>query len=310
MTLPNFAAPLAGKAVLVTGAGRGIGRAHALALANAGARVVVNDIGAPVGGEGGIDRQVADVVVAEIVSRGGEAIANHHDISTWEGAAGAVEAAVAAFGRLDGLLNNAGNMRFAPLTEIAQEDVDTLFGVHLRGTLGCMVHALRHWQACWEAGDRAGGAIVNTVSETMLVSLPRYAAYGAMKAGIAHLTTTGSLEARAFGVRVNAYAPRAFTRMSSKAPAGVDNVPSARDAANTSPLVAWLLSDFARHVSGQVFQMAGGGIGVCTPWGTGPISQPDNGTFAFTVEEIDALIADRLLATRFAPRAMAPMPGE
>lgn len=303
---------LDGKSVVVTGAGRGVGRAHAKALARLGASVVVNDLGASLDGSGS-NGSYAEKVVAEIVAAGGTAVANHDDVSCWSGTEHIIETAIQTFGRLDGLVNNAGNFRRGQLTAVTEEDIDSIFAVHVKGTFGCTVHALKHWKQRYEATGERGGAIVSTISEAFLVSLPNYAPYSAAKAAIAQMTTTGSREAGLFGARLNAYGPRATTRMAVAAYTDAldadDDSDDPKNPRNSSPLVAWLLSDRSLHVSGQVFASVGGGVAVCSPWAMGPIAWPRDGQPRFGVEEIGDVIDAQLFGSRYPSLEMAEPPG-
>ncbi|GAA4546359.1 SDR family NAD(P)-dependent oxidoreductase [Pseudonocardia xishanensis] len=283
---------LDGRVVLVTGAGRGLGRAHALELAGHGARVVVNDIGvALAGGRTGED-PAADVV-AEIRAAGGTAVACHDDIATWAGAAAAVDRGIAEFGALDGLVANAGVLRKVELADLAEEDLDVLVGVHLRGTAACLRHALRYWRDRHERGEPRDAAVVTTFSEAAVVSLPGYTVYGGVKAAIAQLTTTASREAARYGVRVNGYAPRAATRMRIGVDTDETEGPWATGA--TSPLVAWLLSGRARGVTGRLFQTVGGAVAPCTQWATGEYALPRPGRHRLEVDELDGLLTPEWL---------------
>lgn len=314
---PVPAAMLDGKAIVITGAGRGVGRAHALTLASLGATVVVNDLGTSMDGSGA-DQSCADEVVAEINEAGGTAVANHDDVSTWAGAERIIATSIQAFGRLDGLVNNAGNLRRGKLVNVTEEDVDSILSVHVKGTFGCTVHALKHWKQRFEATGERGGSVVSTHSEAFLVSLPNFALYNSAKAAIAQMTTTGSREANSFGARLNAYGPRATTRMShfekpnhGSAVAAYTDVEAADDPKNpknSSPLVAWLLSDQSVHVSGQVFISVGGGVGVCSPWATGRIVWPPDGRARFGANEIGAVIDAQLFGSRYPALAMAEPP--
>jgi NAD(P)-dependent dehydrogenase (short-subunit alcohol dehydrogenase family) len=301
---------LHGKVILVTGAGRGVGRAHALLLAKLGAKLVINDLGTDVRGEGS-SASLADGVVAEIRSAGGEAAANHDDISDWRGAERAVRTGIEEFGKLDGLVNNAGNLRKADLADLTEADFDSLVRVHMKGSFACTKHALHYWRDRFSKGDKPNAAIVKTISDALLVSLPSYVAYGAVKGGIAHLTTCGSREALRYGVRINAYGPRALTRMANVAHVNSLTPDSStahpKDPGNSSPLVAWLLSDESRHVSGQVFQTVGGGIAKCTPWTPGSVLWPPHGSVRFEPEQVGAALNAVMFGSRF-PDLVLPEP--
>lgn len=303
---------LEGKTVLITGAGRGIGRAHALEAARQGAGVVVNDLGSSITGTGS-DTSVAETVVATIVAEGGTAIANHDDISNWEGARRAVYAGIDAFGSLDGLVNNAGILRTADLADLVDDDFDALVGVHLKGSFACCVHALSYWRDEHRAGRTLRASVVNTFSEAVLISFARHSAYSAVKAGVIQLTTVGSREAEAYGVRLNAYGPRGLTRMSEASYAGVtaheSNAPHPKNPGNSSPLVVWLLSNQSEHVTGQVFQTVGGGIARCEPWTPGPMQWPPEGEFRFAVDQVGPRLNSAVFGSRIRDAQLADPPG-
>lgn len=301
-----------GKVVLVTGGGGGIGRAHALELARHGGSVVVNDLGADVHGVGS-DTSAAQAVVDQIRSEGGQAIANAEDIATWDGAERAIHAGIEAFGRLDGLVNNAGNLRKSDLADLCEEDFDAIVRVHLKGAFACAAHACRYWREQHANGNRTNASVVNTISDALLVSLPGYAIYGAVKAGAAHLTTAGSREAAAYGVRINAYGPRALTRMSGVAYArpgeAIEGAAHPKDPANSSPLVVWLISDQSAHVTGQVFQTIGGGIARCAPWTPEEMIWPPKGEVRFSPDQIGPALNAHVFRSRYPDRALLEPPG-
>jgi NAD(P)-dependent dehydrogenase (short-subunit alcohol dehydrogenase family) len=272
---------LQGKVVLVTGAGRGIGRAEALALAEHGARVVVNDLGTAVDGTGH-DVSVAGEVVQEIERAGGEAIANTDDMADHEGAGRAVQDALDAWGRLDAVVNNAGFDRGGrTVDELPVEDWDAVVRVHLRHTFCTIQHACRHWRACASASPtkRTSGRIVNTVSELGTTSAaPGRSAYAASKGAIAALTRVVALEMEPIGVTCNAVSPGARTRRSSallsSASAATEPADSL-DPVHVGPAVVWLVSDDAQWVTGQVISAARGRLGLVEPWGRGPTLRKD-----------------------------------
>jgi NAD(P)-dependent dehydrogenase (short-subunit alcohol dehydrogenase family) len=252
---------LAGRVAVVTGAGGGLGREHALLLAGEGARVVVNDIhGAP-------------AVVDEIRAGGGEAVVSADDASDWEGGRRVVEAAVEAFGDLHVLVNNAGNLRDGWLTEMDVDQWDDVVRVHLRGHFVTMRWAAAHWKAQSRAGRPVTAAVVNTTSTSGLIGNPGQTNYGAAKAGIAALTVIAAAELAHFGVRVNAVAPLARTRMTESNAwlAAMVAPPADPDAfdtwhpANVSPVVAWLASE-ACTVTGAVYLVQGGLVQRFRPW--------------------------------------------
>ncbi len=247
---------LEGKTAIVTGAGRGLGRSHALALAAQGARVVVNDPGVDVHGEG--SSNVAQLVVDEIRASGGEAVANVDSCAGFAEAEAMVQQAVDTFGGLDILVNNAGILRDRTIFNMTEQEWDAVIHVHLKGHFAPTRHACAYWRAESKAGRGRGGRIISTSSQTGLFGNPGQANYAAAKGGIASFTQVVAMEMARFGVTANAIAPAARTRMSEDligpAPEGVD--PMAAE--NVSPIVVWLASDDAQWVTGQVFHMMGG----------------------------------------------------
>jgi len=193
---------LEGRIAIVTGAGRGLGRAHALALARAGAAVVVNDLGSSLAGDSSAESPAADVA-AEIVAAGGRAVADQHSVSDWKGAAAIVETAVSAFGRLDIVVNNAGITRDRTLASATEEDFDLTIAVHLKGTYAMCHHAAVYWRAESKAGRPVSGRIINTTSGTGMFGNIGQSAYGAAKAGIIGMSLSIALELRRYGVTVN-----------------------------------------------------------------------------------------------------------
>ncbi len=254
-------ATLDGNVAVVTGAGRGIGRAEALALAAEGATVVVNDR----------DSGTVDAVVAEIAGAGGKAVANTDDVATWAGAESLVRQSIDELGRLDVLVNNAGVLRDRMSFSMTEEEFDDVIRVHLKGHFGPCHFAAAHWRAQAKAGSDDGGAIVNTTSEAGLYGGTGQANYVAAKAGIAAMTVALARELKGYGVRVNAVAPRARTRMT-EAVLGEFGAPPADggfdewDPGNVGPVVAWLAGPSATGVSGQVFVVVGGRVHLMSGW--------------------------------------------
>lgn len=249
-----MAALLAGKVAVVTGAGGGIGREEALALARAGARVVVNDLGGDRHG-GGRGAELADAVVKEIQAAGGEAVASYDSVATREGADGIVWTALSRFGRLDVLVNNAGILRDRTLLNMSEEDFDRVLAVHLRGTFLCTQAAARVMKT-----QGHGGRIVNTTSLAGLLGNFGQANYGAAKAGIYGLTRVASLELAKAGVTVNAVAPVALTRMTSDLQMMKGITVDAMGPQFIAPAVVFLASDLAAGLTGQVLGIEGGRI--------------------------------------------------
>ena len=264
----------AGRVVVVTGAGRGLGRAHALAFAAEGARVVVNDVGAALDGSGGSGGPAADVV-EEIRAGGGEAVADGEDVADWRGAGRLVAHAVEEFGRLDVLVNNAGILRDRMLVSLDEAEWDAVLRVHLKGHAAPLHHAAAYWRAQGKAGHRVDARVINTSSGAGLLGSVGQGSYSTAKAGILGLTLVAATELARYGVTVNAIAPAARTRMTERAFAEAMVVP--RDGGfdtmapeNVSPLVVWLGSAESAEVSGRVFEVDGGRIVVADGWRPGP----------------------------------------
>ncbi|MFF4363393.1 SDR family oxidoreductase [Streptomyces sp. NPDC001604] len=262
-----------GRVVVVTGAGRGLGRAHARAYAAEGARLVVNDLGVGLDGAPGPDSP-AGRVVDEIRAAGGEAIAHGGDIATTEGAASLIATALETYGRLDTLVNNAGFLRDRMLVNLDEDDWDAVLRVHLKGHFLPLKHAAAHWRAEAKAGRVPVARIVNTSSGAGLLGSVGQGNYSAAKAGIVALTLVAAAELRRYGIQVNAVAPAARTRMTERTFAETMTAPAAGFDAmapeNVSPLVVWLGSAASAGVSGRVFEAEGGRITVMEGWRPGP----------------------------------------
>jgi len=265
---------LEGRIALVTGAGRGIGREHALLFAREGARVVVNDLGGANDGSGS-DAGPAQEVVDEILAAGGDAVANTDDVSSWDGAERLVRQAVDHFGRLDILVNNAGILRDGFVASLPEADWDAVINVHLKAHFAVLHHASAYWRDQSKAGEQPSGSVINTASASG-VTVPNagQANYGAAKAGIAALSLVAAQELERYGVRVNAIAPIARTRLTLATPgmgavfaAGVEDATGHDlfDASNISPLVAYLATE-ACPITGKVFAVQGGSIQELTGW--------------------------------------------
>jgi NAD(P)-dependent dehydrogenase (short-subunit alcohol dehydrogenase family) len=259
-----------GKVAVVTGAGRGIGRAEALLLAAEGAQVVVNDLGGAPTGEG-TDRSPAQEVVDEIAAAGGRGVANFDDIASWDGSQRLVQQAVDTFGGLDVLVNNAGILRDRMSFSMTEDEWDIVVNVHLKGHF-CMTHfAGAYWRDRAKAtGEPAGGVIVNTASESGLYGNAGQVNYAAAKAGIASMTIVVARELERYGVRVNAIAPVARTRLT-EALAGDYMTPKEGDfdrfaPENVAAVACWLASPLARGISGQVVKVQGGVVQLLTGW--------------------------------------------
>ncbi|MFF3330723.1 SDR family oxidoreductase [Streptomyces sp. NPDC002888] len=265
-----------GRVVVVTGAGRGLGRAHALAFAAEGARVVVNDLGVGLDGTPGPDSPAA-AVVAEIRAAGGEAVAHGADIATTDGAASLVRTALTTYGRLDTLVNNAGFLRDRMLVNLDEDDWDAVLRVHLKGHFLPLKHAAAHWRAEAKAGRTPAARIVNTSSGAGLLGSVGQGNYSAAKAAIVALTLVAAAELARYNVQVNAIAPAARTRMTEHTFADTMTAPAAgfdtMAPDNVSPLVVWLGSTAGTGVTGRVFETEGGRITVMEGWHPGPTAQ-------------------------------------
>ncbi|GDX27170.1 MAG: SDR family NAD(P)-dependent oxidoreductase [Ilumatobacteraceae bacterium] len=264
-----------GKVAIVTGAGRGIGREHALSLASQGAKVVVNDLGGNVDGSGG-DLSPADQVVAEIRGMGGEAVSNGDSVSDWAGAERLINTAIEAFGDLNIVVNNAGILRDRMLFSMSEAEWDAVINVHLKGTFAPTRFACVYWREQSKAGKPVSGRIINTTSVSGIYGNPGQTNYGAAKAGIASFTNIAALEMSRYGVTVNAVAPVALTRMTEglgPAPES-DEEREKRSPRWIAPIVTWLASDEAAGVTGRIFEASGDILAVSEGWVRGPKHAP------------------------------------
>jgi NAD(P)-dependent dehydrogenase (short-subunit alcohol dehydrogenase family) len=283
-----------GRVVIVTGAGRGIGREHALAFAREGAKLVVNDLGVSLAGEGG-SLSPAEEVVKEIEALGGEAVTNGADVADLEQAGQLVKAAIDRFGGLDVVVNNAGVVRDRMFVSCSEDEWDAVIRVHMKGHFAVSNQACAYWRNRAKAGEPVDARIINTSSGAGLQGSVGQSAYSAAKAGIAALTLVQAAELGRYGITSNALAPSARTRMTEEVFAEMMAVPDegfdAMDPANISPLVVWLGSAESRDVSGRVFELAGGKISIADGWRSGP--EVDKGA-RWAPDEVGAAVHELL----------------
>ncbi len=295
---------LDGKVAIVTGAGHGIGRGHAMELAKQGAKVVVNDLGGSVTGEG--EGRAADETVGIIEKRGGEAVANYENVADHEGAGRMVAQAVDTWGRLDVLVTNAGIVRDSAIWNMSEGDFDAVIGVHLKGMWSPCHHAAKHWRTVnKETGQPVGGRVITTTSGAGLVGNFGQTNYATAKAGVAGFTQTLSLELGRLGVTVNAVGPAAATRITATMPGAPkviepddvgDDEWNRMDPAVSSPLVAWLASDESAHVTGQVIRAVAEDIILMTGWTNG--AQLSNGGKRWDATKLGTQLATDVFGTR------------
>ena len=290
---------LEGKVALVTGAGRGIGRGHALLLAEEGAKVVVNDFGGKWDGTGE-EKTPADEVVNEIKAAGGEAIANYGNVASFTDSKAMVDQAIDTFGQLNILVNNAGILRDKMIFNMTEDEFDSVISVHLKGTFNCSKHACAYWREQHKAGNKLNGRIINTTSDAGMMGNAGQANYGSAKSGIATLTIIMSREMSKYGVTVNAVCPAARTRLT------VDATPKFAAALgkkppeskfdemapeNIAPMVAYLASDAAKRINGQVFGVYGARIDVKQTWSSkASMSKSERWTPSELVERVPELL--------------------
>ena len=263
---------LDGRVAIITGAGRGIGREHALLFASEGAKVVINDLGGAPDGSGS-DKGAAEQVAEEIRGLGGEAVANTDDVADWEGGQRLVNSAIEAFGDLHVLVNNAGILRDRVLVNMTEEEWDAVIHVHLKGHFVPTRWAATYWREQSKAGKEVRASVINTSSTSGLLGNPGQANYGAAKAGIASFTVITAQELSRYGVRVNCIAPAARTRLTEATPGLGDMIKPPEDAAtfdvwdpaNISPLVAYLATESASE-TGQTFFVQGGTVRRMQGW--------------------------------------------
>ncbi|MEE8311568.1 MAG: SDR family oxidoreductase [Candidatus Binatia bacterium] len=264
-----------GRVAIVTGAGRGIGREHALLLARHGAKVVVNDLGGTRDGTGA-DAGPAAEVAAEIHAQGGEAIISSADVSDFEAAGAMIHQAVTAFGRLDVVVNNAGILRDRMLVNMSEAEWDAVIKVHLKGTFAPTRHAAAYWRERSKAGEPVDARIINTTSVSGIYGNPGQTNYGAAKMGIAALTIIAARELARYGITVNAVAPGAITRMTEDLAMaeGSEEEKAALHPRWIAPIVTWLASVESSEVTGRVFEATGQLLAVAEGWHRGPVVEP------------------------------------
>jgi len=263
------------RVAIITGAGRGIGREHALLFASLGAKVVVNDLGGEMDGSGSSTGPAGEVV-DKIRSLGGEAIANGDDVSDWDGAGRLITSAIETFGTIDVLVNNAGILRDRMMVNMTIDEWDAVIRVHLRGTFAPMRHAIEYWRNRSKAGETNDARIINTTSPSGIYGNVGQTNYGAAKAGIASMTIIAAMELGRYGVTVNAIAPAALTRMTENLGMGAASAErkpeefDPLDPGNIAPLVVWLGSPESAAITGRVFNVQGDHISVAEGWVAGP----------------------------------------
>lgn len=291
-----------GKVVIVTGAGGGIGRFHALEFARQGAKVVVNDRGVQLDGSAA-SVSAADGVVEEIRALGGDAVADHNDVADMDGARQLVQGAIDRYGRLDTLVNNAGIVRDRTVANMTEAEWDDVVRVHLKGTFAPTHHAARHWRSLVKEGRPVSARIVNTTSTSGLFGNVGQSNYGAAKAGIASFTVITAMELHRYGVKVNAVSPGARTRMTVGLIEEPDGTYDPFDPAAIAPFVVWLGSEAAGDTTGQVIAVSGGTVTVLEGWRPGPSEERSR---LFTTEEVGEVLPGLLAKAYRNPRLPQP----
>ena len=280
---------LEGRSAVVTGSGRGIGRAIALELARAGAAVVVNDVGVELDGRGGSEDPAA-VVVAEIEDLGAKAVPNYDDVSSWDGAGALVDACVSTFGAVDILVNNAGIVRDRSLLKMSEEEYDSVIAVHQKGTFNCARHAAAHMK------ERGYGRIINITSSAGLRGNFGQSNYAAAKAAIMGMTLTWAIELGKYGITSNAVAPVAASRMTANLFGEDHEFPPEMDPALNAPLIAFLASERAAHVNGQIFGRRGYAYTIFQkPKPVASMFKPGGFTAEEVAEYFDAVLAEHMM---------------
>jgi len=283
---------LDGRVIIVTGAGRGVGREHALLFGAEGANVVVNDLGGEQDGSGansGPAQEVAD----EITAAGGSAVANTDSVADWEGSQRILNTAIETFGDVHGVVNNAGILRDRMLVNMTEAEFDAVIDVHLKGTWLMMRHAAAYWRERAKAGETVSGSIVNTSSTSGLHSNPGQINYAAAKSGIATMSVVAAQELGRYGVRVNAIAPSARTRMTLATPGLGERIAEPEDGsfdkwdpANISPLIAWLCTETC-PATGQVYWVGGNQIARYLEWTRQDVATTDG---RWEIDDINAAV--------------------
>ncbi|UCD59280.1 MAG: SDR family NAD(P)-dependent oxidoreductase [Candidatus Hydrogenedentota bacterium] len=276
---------LDGKVAIVTGAGRGIGRCEALALAKEGAKVVVNDLGGDRSGAGA-DKLPADAVVDEIRAAGGEAVANYDSVATMQGGKAITQTALDAFGRIDILVNNAGILRDKTMLKMDENMWDGVIAVHLKGTFTCTQPA-----AAWMKENGQGGRIITTSSRSGLIGNFGQTNYGAAKAGIAGFTRVCALELAKYGITVNCLVPAAKTRLTEDLPAFADAEPDVLDPAHIAPMAVFLASDLGKDITGKFFFIQGTHVSAMEVKTTEGVSKDGMWTPQELADTIDKILA-------------------
>jgi len=283
---------LDGRVVVITGAGRGVGREHALFMASEGASVVVNDLGGAQDGTGG-EIGPAQQVVDEIIAMGGTAVANGDSVATWDGAKAIIDTAIDTYGDLHGVVNNAGILRDRMLVSMSEEEFDSVVNVHLKGTWLTMKHAATYWREKVKSGEEVHASIVNTSSTSGLHSNIGQGNYGPAKSAIATLSIIGARELVRYGVRVNAIAPSARTRMTLSTPGLGERVAEPTDGsfdkwdpAHISPLIGWLCTKEC-PATGQVYWVGGNQIARYLEWARTDIAKVDG---RWTLDQLDEIV--------------------
>lgn len=263
-----------GRVVVVTGAGRGIGREYALMLAEHGAKVIVNDLGGSAEGTGD-DRSPAQEVVSEILAAGGEAEANYADVADWDASKAMIDQAIERYGRLDVLINNAAILRDRMLVNMTEAEWDAVIRVHLKGTFAPAHHAAAYWRAlAKETGSPVNARLINTSSVSGIYGNPGQTNYGAAKMGVAGFTIIAARELARYGITVNCIAPSALTRLTEALRERTEEEIKQADPFWIAPIVTWLASEDSKAVTGRVFEASGRYLAVAEGWHRGPTADP------------------------------------